>query len=36
MNVSAGEKVLFITDQPMAQMREQLTAEILAAEPAQV
>jgi hypothetical protein len=36
MNVSAGEKVLFITDQPMAQMRERLMAEILSAEPGQV
>jgi leucyl aminopeptidase (aminopeptidase T) len=36
MNISAGEKVLLITDQPMAQMRECLMAEILSAGPGQV
>jgi leucyl aminopeptidase (aminopeptidase T) len=36
MNISAGEKVLLITDQPMAQMRERLMAEILSADPSQV
>lgn len=36
MNISAGEKVLLITDQPMVQMRERLMAEILSADPAQV
>jgi leucyl aminopeptidase (aminopeptidase T) len=36
MNVSAGEKVLLVTDEPMAPMRQQLTAEILAAAPTQV
>jgi leucyl aminopeptidase (aminopeptidase T) len=36
MNVSAGEKVLLITDQPMERMRERLMAEILSANPGQV
>ncbi len=36
MNISAGEKVLLITDQPMAQMQERLLPEILAAGPAGV
>ncbi|MFQ5616838.1 MAG: aminopeptidase [Anaerolineales bacterium] len=36
MNISVGERVLLITDQPMAQMRERLMPEILAADPAQV
>jgi leucyl aminopeptidase (aminopeptidase T) len=36
MNISAGEKVLLITDEPMAQMRERLMAEILVANPDQV
>ena len=36
MNISAGEKVLLLTDQPMAQMRDQLMPEILAADPGQV
>ena len=34
MNVSPGEKVLLITDQPLAQVRERLTAEILTRDPA--
>ena len=36
MKISAGEKVLLITDQSMAQMRERLMAEILSANPGQV
>lgn len=36
MNISADENVLLITDQPMAQMRERLMAEILSANPGQV
>ena len=36
MNISAGEKVLLVTDQAMAQMRERLMAEILTANPGQV
>jgi leucyl aminopeptidase (aminopeptidase T) len=36
MNISAGEKVLLVTDRPMAQMRERLMAEILTANPGQV
>jgi leucyl aminopeptidase (aminopeptidase T) len=36
MNISTGETVLLITDQPMAQVREHLMAEILVANPAQV
>ncbi len=36
MKISATEKVLLITDQPMAQMRERLMAEILSANPGQV
>jgi leucyl aminopeptidase (aminopeptidase T) len=36
MNISAGEKVLLVTDQAMAQMRERLMAEILTTNPAQV
>jgi len=36
MNISAGEKVLLVTDQSMAQMRERLMAEILIANPGQV
>jgi leucyl aminopeptidase (aminopeptidase T) len=36
MNISAGEKVLLITDQPMAHMRERLMAEILSVGPGQV
>lgn len=36
MNISAGEKVLLITDQPMAPMRERLMAEILSVGPGQV
>lgn len=35
MNVSPGEKVLLITDQPLAQVREWLSAEILARAPAE-
>ena len=36
MNVSTGEKVLLVTDQPMAKMRERLMAEILSTNPGQV
>jgi len=36
MKISAGEKVLLITDQPMVQMRERLMAEILSANPEQM
>ena len=36
MNISADENVLLITDQPMAQVRERLMAEILSARPGQV
>jgi leucyl aminopeptidase (aminopeptidase T) len=36
MNIAAGEKVLLVTDQPMAHMRERLMAEVLAADPGQV
>jgi leucyl aminopeptidase (aminopeptidase T) len=36
MKISAGEKVLLITDQPMVQMRECLMTEILSANPGQV
>lgn len=36
MKISAGEKVLLITDQSMVQMRERLMAEILSANPGQV
>jgi leucyl aminopeptidase (aminopeptidase T) len=36
MNISAGEKVLLVTDQPMTQMRERLMAEILTTNPGQV
>jgi leucyl aminopeptidase (aminopeptidase T) len=36
MNISAGENVLLITDQAMAEMRERLMAEILGAKPGQV
>jgi leucyl aminopeptidase (aminopeptidase T) len=36
MNITAGERVLVVTDQPMAQMRERLMAEILTADPGQV
>ncbi|GAB4539896.1 MAG: aminopeptidase [Anaerolineae bacterium] len=36
MNISSGEKVLLVTDQPMAMMRERLMAEILTANPGQV
>ncbi len=36
MKISAGEKVLLVTDQLMAQMRERLMAEILSANPGQV
>ncbi len=36
MNVSPGEKVLLITDQPLAEVRERLTAEILACDPAEL
>jgi leucyl aminopeptidase (aminopeptidase T) len=36
MNITAGEQVLLVTDQPMAQMRERLMAEILTANPGQV
>jgi leucyl aminopeptidase (aminopeptidase T) len=36
MNISAGERVLLITDQPLAQVRERLLPEILSANPAEV
>ena len=36
MNLAAGEKVLLITDQPLAQMRERLMPEILSVGPAEV
>ena len=36
MNISAGEKVLLMTDQPMAPMRDRLMAEMLSADPGQV
>lgn len=36
MQISAGEKVLLVTDQPLSQMRERLMAELLAADPGQV
>jgi leucyl aminopeptidase (aminopeptidase T) len=36
MNISAGETVLLITDQPLAHMREGLMAEIVSRDPAQV
>jgi leucyl aminopeptidase (aminopeptidase T) len=36
MNISEGEKVLLVTDQPMAEMRECLMAEIVTADPGQV
>jgi len=36
MNISAGEAVLLITDQPLAQLRDQLMAEIVSANPRQV
>jgi leucyl aminopeptidase (aminopeptidase T) len=36
MNISSAERVLLVTDQPLAHMREQLMREILAASPIEV